>query len=156
MSRLTRLSIAAAAALPLSIGAIAVGSVNVAGAAPVAAPSSLHGTFTCGTGMTGVFVTNTGNATATPMNVAHLMFSTGATGIFVPSTLTFTIVVVTTTTGTVIGTFSATSVKGNGHAPSTDSCTISATIGPFATPDTGGDITATLTGTVVGKIVMNG
>lgn len=158
MSRLTRWTLAAAATLPLSVGAVVLGAGTVAGAAPSDAPSSLHGTFTCGTGMTGTFVTNTGNATATPVNVAHLTFTTGARGVFVPTALTFTVTVYTTTNDMTLTTFSLTRVKanGNGHAPSTDSCTISASFGPFTTPTTGNQVTGILSGTVVGRVVHNG
>lgn len=162
MSRRARWSVTTAAAVvALSLGAVVQGSGSVAGAAPVNAPSALHGTFTCGTGVSGTFVTNTGNATGTAWNVAHLLFTTGARGIFVPTSLSFTVseVAVTPTTGDVVATTTfhvPTRAKGNGHPPSTMTCQIAATEGPEPTPTTGLEITITLTGTVVGKIAMNG
>jgi hypothetical protein len=110
---------------------------SAVGAAPSNAPSALSGTFDCGNGVSGTFVVNSGNAAApTTWNVAHLTFSSGGSGIFVPTTLDLT--------------FSAggqtfTSHATKGSAPTAITCTISAAGDGF-----------TLSGVVAGKIVHNG
>ena len=83
------------------------------------------------------FVVNSGNAqAATTWNVAHLTFSSGGTGIFVPTMLDLTFSFDGQT---------STSHATKGSAPSAITCTISATQDGF-----------TLSGVVTGTIVHNG
>jgi hypothetical protein len=121
-------------------GVVALGAAfgtSIADAAPSNARNALSGTFDCANGESGTFVVNSGNAQAeTTWNVAHLTFSSGGTGIFVPTMLDLTI----TFDGQ---TFTSQSTKGS--APSAVSCTISAAQDGF-----------TLSGVVAGKIVHNG
>lgn len=147
MRRLWKL--AAVGSIALAGGVMGAGA-TVAGAAPSHAPSSYSGTFTC-TGSTGTFVVNTGDSTATTWSAAHLTFSTGGRGIFVPSQFHLVFDVVTAG-GTVVPVGTQTAVKGSGHAPSPDTCHITAVVA--VTPTT--TLELVLTGTVVGKIVMNG
>jgi len=141
-----------------SVGALCVGAIGfaassaVAGASPTRAPSASSGTFTCTTGRSGTFTINSGHSTGTSWNVAHLSFTGGGTGIFVPSVISTT-TTATTTTGTVVFTTSSTRTKGNGHTPAPNACSISA----MAQFTTGGQmLTFSLSGTVTGKLVANG
>jgi hypothetical protein len=106
-----------------------------AGAAPTNAPSSLTGQFfNCSNGDSGTFTVNSGNShAAQTWNVAHLVFASGGTGIFVPTALALsfngsppTLVTKGSTTGSV-------------------TCSISATEDGFM-----------LNGTVTGNVVTNG
>jgi hypothetical protein len=120
----------------MTVGLLGFGAV--ASAAPSNAPTSLSGTFICPGGVTGTFVTNSGNThAAQTWNVAHLTFENGGKGIFVPTTLSLTFT-------SPEGTFTSTSTKGN--APSSVTCTISASPGPGYS----------LSGQVTGNIVTNG
>src|SRR3954471_11221644 len=74
----------------LAAGVIGVG-VLPASAAPVRAPRAGTGTFDCGGGVTGTFLTNTSNSDATSWSPAFLTFTSGGTGRFVPSTFDFII-----------------------------------------------------------------
>ena len=119
------------------IGLGAALGTSVTAAAPSHAPSALSGTFDCPNGETGTFVVNSGNAqAATTWNVAHLTFSSGGTGIFVPTMLDLTFSFDGQT---------STSHATKGSAPSAITCTISATQDGF-----------TLSGVVTGTIVHNG
>jgi hypothetical protein len=119
------------------VGLGAALGTSVAAAAPSHAPSALSGTFACPNGETGTFVINSGNAAAaTTWNVAHLTFSSGGAGIFVPAMLDLTF----TSDGQ---TFTSQATKGS--APSAITCTISAAQDGF-----------TLSGVVSGTIVHNG
>jgi hypothetical protein len=132
---------AAALLLPAS-AAVGLGA-TAASASPSNAPTALTGTFDCGHGVTGTFVVNSGNSSATTWSAAHLAFDSGGTGIFVPASIDFTFSV----GGKVVGTEQAT----KGNAPAPNSCSISATVpGPPGTP------VATLSGTVTGKVIHNG
>ena len=125
------------AALLCAVGLGAAMGTSIAGAAPSNAPTALSGTFDCGNGVSGSFVVNSGNAAApTTWNVAHLTFSSGGTGIFVPTTLDLTFS---------SGGQSFTSHATKGSAPSSITCRISA----------GGD-GFTLSGVVTGNVVHNG
>ena len=117
------------------VAALAAGvAAPAASAAPANAPSSLTGTFDCGNGVTGVFVVNSGNAqSANTWNVAHLTFSSGGTGIFVPTMLDLTFSA---------GGQSFTSQATKGSAPSAITCSIAAGGNGFS-----------LSGVVVGRIV---
>jgi hypothetical protein len=79
-----RLSVAAV----LGVGVLGPG-VATASAAPANAPSSTTGSFFgCSNGDSGTFVINSGNShAAQTWNVAHLSFSSGGTGIFIPTSL---------------------------------------------------------------------
>jgi hypothetical protein len=119
------------------VGLGAALGTSVAAAAPSHAPSALSGTFDCPNGETGTFVVNSGNAhAATTWNVAHLTFSSGGTGIFVPTMLDLTFTFDGQT---------STSQATKGSAPSAITCTISAAQDGF-----------TLSGVVTGTIVHNG
>jgi hypothetical protein len=119
------------------IGLGAALGTSVAAAAPSHVPSALSGTFDCPNGETGTFVVNSGNAqAATTWNVAHLTFSSGGTGIFVPTTLDLTFTFDGQT---------STSQATKGSAPSAITCTISAAQDGF-----------TLSGVVSGTIVHTG
>lgn len=118
-----------------------------ASAAPSNAPSALQGTFNCGGGVTGAFVTNSGNSSATTWSIAHLSFTGGGTGIFVPASLDLSISV----GGVPIG---PPEVATKGNAPAPDTCTILATF-PVPSPS-GGTGNATLSGVVTGRIVRTG
>jgi hypothetical protein len=119
------------------VGLGAALGTSVAAAAPSHAPSALSGTFDCPNGETGTFVVNSGNArAATTWNVAHLTFSSGGTGIFVPTMLDLTFSFDGQT---------STSHATKGSAPSAITCTISAAQDGF-----------TLSGVVTGTIVHNG
>jgi hypothetical protein len=122
-----------------SLALVTAATLNAtsAQAAPVGAKSSLSGSFDCGGGVSGTFLVNSGNAqSAQTWNVAHLSFTGGGTGIFVPTRLDLTF--------TMDGqSFTSHAVKGS--APTAITCTIAA----------GGD-GFSLAGTVAGKIVRNG
>ena len=125
------------ASAALSFGFLGLGAA-VAGASPTNAPSSQSGTFTCPGDVTGMFTVNSGNThAAQTWNVAHLVFDSGATGIFVPTTLSLTF----TPTGGTPASFTVT----KGSAPSSVTCTISESTPQF-----------TLFGTATGNIVMTG
>lgn len=139
----------------IAAGSIAVGAAvlasgtAMAGAAPSKAPSAISGTFSCTTtAETGTFVVNNGHSTATTWSVAHLTFSTGGKANLVPSAFHFAFVKTVGGTATVLGT--TTAVKGNGHAPSPNTCHITAVVG--VTPTTSTTVFL-LTGTVDGKLV---
>lgn len=115
--------------------ALTVAGVAPALASPVNAPTSLTGSFFgCSNGDSGTFVVNSGNTHApVTWNAAHLTFSSGGTGLFIP-------------------TAEALSVNGNaepavtkGSAPGSVTCSISASAPGF-----------TLTGTVTGNVVTTG
>jgi hypothetical protein len=115
------------------LGVLGVG-VAGAGAAPRNAPTSVSGTFfDCSNGDSGTFVVNSGNSQPTTLNAAHLTFSGGGTGIFVPTgrTLTFNGVPEPPVT--------------KGSAQGSVTCSISASEDGLP-----------LTGTVVGNIIANG
>jgi hypothetical protein len=118
----------AACALTLAAAASALAS-------PAKAPTALTGSFFgCSNGDSGTFVVNSGNShAATTWTSAHLTFSSGGTGVFIP-------------------TAEALSVNGSpeppvtkGSAPGSVTCSISANGAGF-----------TLTGTVTGNIVTTG
>ncbi len=120
-------------ALAVIVAAGALGmSVGSAAAAPTNGLSGLFGE--CTNGASGTFIVNSGNShAAQTWNVAHLWFSTGGTGIFVPSALDLSYnesppVLVT-----------------KGNAPGNVTCAISADEGGF-----------TLSGWVTGRMVVNG
>jgi hypothetical protein len=78
--------------LPLAVVAVCAAALvgaNGVGASPVNSPDALTGTFfDCSNGASGTFVVNSGNAQANQTwNVAHLTFSSGGTGVFIPTTL---------------------------------------------------------------------
>jgi hypothetical protein len=106
----------------------------VAGAAPSNAPTALSGTFDCGNGQTGTFLINSGKAeNPTTWEMAHLTFSSGGSGIFVPTAIDITF--------TVNGQ-SQTVQATKGSAPGSVTCSISAAQDGF-----------TLSGSVTGNIV---
>jgi hypothetical protein len=119
------------AVLAACLGVLGLGVVG-ASAAPGNAPNSLTGTFfNCSNGDSGTFVVNSGNShAAQTWNVAHLTFSGGGTGNFVPTSLALA----------VNGVPEPPATKGNAQGSVT--CSISASEDGF-----------TLTGTVVGNIV---
>jgi hypothetical protein len=121
--------------LALTAAAVGVG-VSGASASPSNAPTALSGTFNC-SGSTGTFVVNSGNAMApVTWNVAHLTFSSGDTGIFVPTALHLTF--------TFMGQSQPLDAsKGSAHGSAT--CSIAATQGDFS-----------LTGSVTGNIRHTG
>lgn len=136
--------LAVAVLIPTSVSVL---GGSGAGAAPSNAPNALNGTFDCGGGVTGNFVTNSGNSSATTWAVAHLTFAGGGSGIFVPASLNLTFSV----DGTPIG---PPELATKGNAPAPDTCTIHATV---TVPNpSGGTTTATLSGTVTGRIVHTG
>lgn len=138
MRNVTRLLAGAGIAAGGSLGGF---GASIAAAAPTNAPTAIMGTFDCAGGETGTFVVNSGNAqAATTWNVAHLTFNGGGTGIFVPTVLELTF----TGPGIPLQPPTATT-KGNGNPPANATCTIMAQEGPF-----------TLSGTVIGRIVMTG
>jgi hypothetical protein len=125
------------ASATLSIGLLGLG-VAGAGASPSNAPAATSGMFICPGGVTGTFLLNSGNShAAQPWNIAHLTFDSGGTGIFVPSALDFTI----TFDGQPPVNVNAT----KGSAPGPVTCTISESAPGFS-----------LSGSVTGRIVMNG
>lgn len=127
---------ALAAAAALSVALLGFGAAG-AGASPSNAPTAQMGTFSCPDGSSGTFVVNSGkNHAAQTWDVAHLTFSSGATGIFVPTALDFTI----TFNGQ---TFTSSSTKGS--APGSTTCSISESGPGF-----------TLSGTATGKITITG
>jgi hypothetical protein len=70
----------------LIVGTGAAG-VAAAAASPSTAPSALKGSFfDCSNGESGTFVVNSGQASSS-WNVAHLTFTSGGTGIFVPTAM---------------------------------------------------------------------
>jgi hypothetical protein len=121
------------AVLAACLGLLGVGVV-AAGAAPGNAPTSLSGDFfDCSNGDSGTFVVNSGNSHPTTWNAAHLTFSGGGTGVFVPTGKTVTFDGVPEPPAT------------KGSAQGSVSCSISAS-----------EDGLTLTGTVVGNIITNG
>lgn len=130
-----RLSVRFAVAIVSAFLGVAGAGAAVANAAPTNAPSSLTGSFFgCSNGDSGTFVVNSGNNHATQTwNVAHLTFSTGGTGIFVPTNLALTF----------NGMSAPPSTKGS--APGSVTCSISAGGNGF-----------TLTGSVTGNIITTG
>jgi hypothetical protein len=135
-----RTGAAALGSLVLAGGLFGVG-MTAASAAP-SGPNVTTGTFSCSGGPSGTFVApgnSSKNGQASDWSAAHLTFTGGGQGIFVPTELHFT--------GTIDGTpvFFENAVKGS--APSSITCTIEST--PQQTP--GGLFQ--LTGTVIGKIV---
>jgi hypothetical protein len=131
-------------ALALTGGLLGVG-MTAAGAAP-SGPNATTGTFMC-PGGSGTFVApgTSQHSNATSFGAAHLTFASGETAIFVPSAFDFTF----SFPG---GSQSFSATKGSGSEPSPDTCSIFAS---FPIPGPGGG-TATLSGTVSGKIVVTG
>ena len=123
----TKLALAAA----LGVGVLGI-SAGSAGAAPM---NGLTGSFWgCSDGLTGTFVINSGNShAAQTWNVAHLTFTTGGTGIFVPTALDLS--------------FNGMSggLVTKGSAPGDVTCSILASQGGF-----------TLSGMVTGRVVLDG
>lgn len=125
------------ASATLSIGLLGLGAAG-AGASPSNAPAATTGTFICPGGVTGTFLLNSGNThAAQTWNIAHLTFDSGGTGIFVPSALDLTI----TFDGQPPVTLNAT----KGSAPGSVTCSISEGGPEFS-----------LSGSVTGRIVVNG
>ena len=136
MRHITKLLAGVGLAVGGSLGGF---GASIAAAAPSNSPTALQGTFTCQGGETGTFVVNSGNAMTTTWTVAHLAFAGGSTGIFVPTSVNLTLTLPPSPPMHEIAT------KGNGNPPADETCTINAPVGP-----------GMLTGTVTGRIVMNG
>jgi hypothetical protein len=119
----------------VAAGALTIAAVAPAMASPANAPTSLKGNFfNCSNHESGTFVTNSGNTHAlTTWNSAHLTFSSGGTGVFIPTALALSVNGIPETPVS----------KGSAHGSVT--CSISATQPGFA-----------LTGTVTGNIVTTG
>src|SRR3954470_1709108 len=72
----------------MAVAALALGAAPVS-AAPSNAPRAQTGTFDCGGGVTGTYLTNSTTSDATTWSPAFLTFKAGGTGRFIPSTFNF-------------------------------------------------------------------